>query len=275
MGYEGPVGAEGVSNSEAPGATLTTNTAPTYNRMVAMISVGGVQALFPQSNAYSGDNPRTAITVDGSAFYMAGNSDSSLKHDGTGPGTSIGARPTEPGTTLSQLLGVYFASNHPDETTKQHIKDNNFRAIGIDGRNLHVAKGSGGNGDDGVFQVHNGTGGGLPVGTGNTITKLLGGPATDPTTGATSPLTPFGFWFADASTLYVADEGKPTVDASGNLIVDPLAGLETGCWSAAAGLFPACRAWAWGWPRTSPAIRCPPSPMGCAVLPGRSIPTAR
>ncbi|MGH9763004.1 MAG: calcium-binding protein, partial [Blastocatellia bacterium] len=127
------------------------------------------------------------------------------------------------------------ATDRPDESTKQHIKDNNFRAIGIFNGNLFVAKGSGGNGDDGVFQVHNGTGDGLPAGTGNTITKLLGDPATDPVTGATSPLTPFGFFFANPTTLYVADEGNAVTDASGNLIPDPMAGLQK--WSLVNGVW--------------------------------------
>jgi hypothetical protein len=74
--------------------------------------------------------------------------------------------------------------------------------------------------------VENGTGNGLPPGTGNTIVNLLGAPATDPISGAASPYTPFGFFFANATTLYVADEGYPNLDANGNLIADPLAGLQ-------------------------------------------------
>jgi hypothetical protein len=233
MGYVGPVGAEGVSNSETPGATLTTNTSPTYDRAVVLIAADGTVTVNPQANAYSGDNPRAAITVDGQQFYMAGNSDSTLNKDGTGPGTTIGARLDLPGDATSLQLGVYVATDRPDESAKQHIKDNNFRGIGIFHGNLYVSKGSGGNGDDGVFQVHDGSGDGLPAGTGNTITKLLGAPATDPVSGNPSPLTPFGFWFADPTTLYVADEGYANLDASGAVLVDPYAGLQK--WSLVAG----------------------------------------
>jgi hypothetical protein len=227
MGYEGPVGAEGVSNSETPGATLTTNTDPTYNREVALIGEGGSISLTPETNAYSGDNPRAVITVDGTQFYMAGNADSSLNKDGTGPGTTIGARLGMPGSDQSIQLGVYTATDRTDESAKKHIKDNNFRGVGIFDGDLFVSKGSGGNGDNGVFQVHNGGGEGLPTGTGNTITQLLGGPATL-TDGSSSPYTPFGFFFADQNTLYVADEGNIALDATGNLLPtpDPLAGLE-------------------------------------------------
>ena len=116
-----------------------------------------------------------------------------------------------------------LATDRPDESTKQHVKDNNFRGIGIfrDANgvpNLYVSKGSGGNGDDGIFQVEAGTADGLPVGTGNTIIQLIGTQATNPGTGASSPLTPFGFFFANPTTLYVADEGNATIgtDAQGN-----------------------------------------------------------
>ena len=225
MGYNGPDGSEGVSNSYTTGANLAGNTNPLFDREVALVGADGSITLQNESNAYSGDNPRAVISVDGTQFYMAGNSDSTIT-SGTGPGTTIGARYGTPGSNESIQLGVYFASDRPDETAKQHVKDNNFRGIGIYNGNLYVSKGSGGNGDDGIFQVQNGTGNGLPTGTGNTIVHLLGEPATDPTTGNSAADVPFGFFFANPTTLYVADEGYPNVDANGNLIPDPRAGLQ-------------------------------------------------
>ncbi len=233
MGYAGPVGAGGVSNSYDTAANLAGNTNPLFDREVALIAADGSVSLTVESNAYSGDNPRAVVSADGTQFYMAGNSDSTIAKDGTGPGTTIGARYGTPGSPVSIELGVYFATDRPDESAKQHVKDSNFRAVGIFGGNLYVAKGSGGNGDDGVFQVRNGTGNGLPLGTGNTIVPLFSAPATDPVSGAPSPYTPFGFWFANATTLYVADEGYANVDASGSLIPDALAGLEK--WSLVGG----------------------------------------
>jgi hypothetical protein len=222
MGYVGPVGSEGVSNSYTTAVNLPGNTNPQYDRAVALIHADGSYSVTAEANAYSGDNPRAAITVDGAQFYMVGNSDSTIAKDGTGPGTTIGARYGTPGSNVSIELGTYFATDRPDETAKQHVKDSNFRGLSIFDGNFFVSKGSGGNGDDGIFQV----GTGLSTTTGNTITKLLGDPATDPMTGASSPITPFGFWFADTTTLYVADEGNPATDASGNLVVDPMAGLQ-------------------------------------------------
>jgi hypothetical protein len=240
MGYIGPAGAEGVSNSETTGATLTTNTAPTFNRAVALIravDLNGATGAVPftrETNAFSGDNPRGAITINGNQFYMAGNADSSLNKDGTGPGATIGIRLGTPFSTTSIQFGTYFASDRPDESTKQHIKDNNWRGVGIFNGNLYVSKGSGGNGDDGIFQGENGTAAGVPVGgTTNTIVQLIGNQATNPATGASSPLTPFDFFFANPTTLYVADEGNATItttNVSGNpvtnLVSDALAGLQ-------------------------------------------------
>jgi hypothetical protein len=256
MGYVGPVGAEGVSNSETtnPVAQIAGATGPFYDRAVALIKYDGSFLVQPESNAFSGDNPRGAITVDGNEFYMAGNSDSTKNKDGSGPGATIGVRLGQPGSPLSIELGTFVASDRPDESAKKHVKDNNWRGIGLFNGNLYVVKGSGGNGDDGVFQVQDGTGNGIPAGgTANAIVELLGTQATNPVTNATSPVTPFGFFFADANTLYVADEGNSTIttttpggtvistSTSGgtttytDLVTDPMAGLQK--WSLIDGVW--------------------------------------
>ena len=237
MGYVGPAGANGVSNSYTTGAgtDLKPGTSPRYDRAVALIAADGSYTVTNESNAYSGDNPRAAISADGNQFYMAGNSDSTTYASpdpfAPGPGSTIGARYGTPVSSTSYQLGVYMAADRADESAKKHIKDNNFRGIGIFNNTLYVSKGSGGNGDDGLYQV--GATGILPTGTANTLSFLFGAPATCATPpvncttpGASSPYTPFGFWFADADTVYVADEGNPNLDSSGNLIPDPLAGLE-------------------------------------------------
>lgn len=251
MGYQGSDQLAGVSNSYSnycPAQLYPVVAGPYYDREVALIGIEGLLSLTPEENAFSGDNPRAAITVDGYQFYMAGNSDSTEytattskpicgDTSGTfGPGYTIGARYDGSATSgtppdMSIQLGVYVATDRPDESAKQHVKDNNWRGIGIypdaEGNlDLYVSKGSGGNGDDGVFWVQNGTGPGLPTGTGNTIVPLFSAPATNPTTQAASPYVPFGFWFANPTTLYVADEGYANTDSNGNLIPDPLAGLE-------------------------------------------------
>jgi hypothetical protein len=256
MAYNSAAGLEGVSSSETtnPKAQITGATGPFYDRAVALIKYDGTVTVTKEDFAYSGDNPRGVITLNGQQFYMAGNSDSTTNNTTpiTGPGLTIGARLGMPGSTNSIQLGTYFATDRPDESAKNHIKDNNWRGIGIfpdanGNQNLYVSKGSGGNGDDGIFQVLNGnfpnitlaqvvtgTGAGVPAGgTDNTIVQLIGNQATNPNTNASSLLTPFGFFFANPTTLYVADEGNSTItlkNANGqsetDLVTDPLAGLQ-------------------------------------------------
>jgi hypothetical protein len=250
MGYVGPAGAEGVSNSETtdPTAQITGATGPFFDRAVALVKYDATFSVTAESNAFSGDNPRAVISLDGTQFYMGGNADSTENKTTpvTGPGTTIGVRLGTPGSSHSTQLGTYVAVDRPDESAKQHVKDNNWRGVEIFNGNLYVSKGSGGNGDDGVFQVKNGTADGVPTGgTTNTIVQIIGNQATNPATGQTSPLTPFGFFFADANTLYVADEGNATVTTTTpggtviatsvasdgtttftDLVSDPLAGLQ-------------------------------------------------
>jgi hypothetical protein len=77
------------------------------------------------------------------------------------PGSTIGARYGVPLSSSSFQLGVYFVADRRDESVKQHVKDNNFRRIDIYDNTLYVSKGSGSNGDDGLFQV--GMSGTLPT----------------------------------------------------------------------------------------------------------------
>ncbi len=238
MGYASLPGFEGVSNSydQGPNTDLVppSTAYPNYNRAVARISYDGTLDVTQEENAYSGDNPRGVLSIDGSQFYMVGNSDSTTYNSGTtGPGTTIGARYGLVGDIDSTKLATYAATDRPDESTKQHVKDNNFRGITLLGNTIVVSKGSGGNGDNGVFLL-TAAGGVLPTpSTTNAFSVLFSTPAdTDVTS------FPFGIWFADENTLYVADEGNATALASGALPVDSMAGLEkwgrnpsTGVWS--------------------------------------------
>ena len=205
-----------------------------YDREVALINSSGLVSLTPIDNADSGDNPRAAITVDGNELYTAGNSDSTCTtypcnpadapNTPNNPGLTIGVRCAIPEQSQSYQLGTYSAADRSDESKKKHVKDNNWRGIGIytDGsgnQQLYVSKGSGSNGDDGFFQV----GSPLPsctqsgTDTGNTITELWGAQATVPNGASyqTSPYLPFGFWMPNPTTLYIADEGNPPSFTSG------------------------------------------------------------
>ncbi len=279
MGYEGNDTMVDVSNSYSPSPLYELNPNiytdsnnvpyPFYDREVALIGPGGLLSLTPIDNADSGDNPRAAITVDGNEFYTAGNSDSTEKPVTVGgvtygePGLTIGVRcgtpallngNVNPDSNLSYQLGTYLAADRTDESAKQHVKDNNWRGIGIyndanGNPQLYVSKGSGGNGDDGVFlvQVNGGlppctttTNGAEPTGAAAaTFTPVFSAPVTNQITHAPTPYLPFGFWFANPTTLYVADEGNPGSYTGGAAVSfsnatngtyvpsnDPYAGLE-------------------------------------------------
>jgi len=80
---------------------------------------------------------------------------------------------------------------------------------------LYVTKGSGSNGIDTAYQV--GTPGSLPTGTSNPINVLPGFNTQLAKTNTDTP-HPFGMWFANSTTLYVADEGS---GASTDFGLDP------------------------------------------------------
>src|SRR6202012_314652 len=87
-------------------------------------------------------------------------------------------------------------------------KDNNFRGLTIFNNTLYVTKGSGSNGIDTVYQV--GSAGPLPTlatAAAAPITVLPGFPTASAKTAGPTNDYPFGIWFANATTLFVADEG--------------------------------------------------------------------
>jgi hypothetical protein len=86
MGYQAADELEGVSSSYTTGAgsNLVPPVLPAYDREIAMIAPDGTVTLQNESNAFSGDNPRAVLTVDGTQFYMAGNSDSTTVPNPTG-----------------------------------------------------------------------------------------------------------------------------------------------------------------------------------------------
>jgi hypothetical protein len=112
-------------------------------------------------------------------------------------------------------------------------KDTNFRGLTIFNDTVYVAKGSGGNGINTVYQL--GTPGTLPTpgnapagGTVNEPYAILPGfPNTAASTASPGGDYPFGIWFANASTLYVCDEGDGTLAPPVNGNVADAASLAT------------------------------------------------
>jgi hypothetical protein len=248
-----------VSNSNTPGVVDPTNPVVSqYYRSVAEVDSDG-HLQITEGNAYSGNNGRAAIQADG-FYYMTGNgnngglSKSQLKTTQVGVGlyTSVGTELLIPGQAPSVPPNINMVGNFDVSTiglgysADKKGKDNNFRGLTIFNNTLYVSKGSGSNGINTVYQV--GTAGTLPTpsnapGTppslfNEPITILPGFPTNLASgldaAGNPSPLPisyPFGLWFANASTLYVCDEGD------GMLVSPPVNGnIATAASQATAGL---------------------------------------
>ena len=241
MGYVAPVNAVDISNSNTPAAIDPTNPVGenTY-RAVATVDRQG-RFTFTETNAYSGNNGRAVVynNVDGNNyFYTAGNAGNGAnpQPDGVilGAGTQIITHSDvheyqqNPGAPTP--VGSFSVTELGDKADKVG-KDDNFRGIAIFNNVLYYSKGSGSNGVNTVYFLDTtGTacpnGIGLPVAgaklpttplayTASTLQSkglpsnmciLKGFPTTLAKT-ANPAAFPFGIWFANATTLYIADEG--------------------------------------------------------------------
>jgi hypothetical protein len=218
-----------VSASSTPGLCDPTNPSvasyagapnPTaYYRSIAEVDARG-HISYTDGDAYSGDNSRGVIKADNALYYTVGNNNSgglskkqvpittlgfNLSHS-TGAELFVpGAAPLVPPNN-NMISYFVFPGDKPG-------KDTNFRGITIFNDTLYVAKGSGGNGINTVYQL--GTPGVLPTpanappgGLVNELFAILPGfPNTNASTNPPGGAYPFGIWFANATTLYVCDEG--------------------------------------------------------------------
>jgi hypothetical protein len=219
-----------VSASNTPGLCDPTNPAvasypgapnPTaYYRSIAEVDAWG-HIQYTDGDAYSGDNSRAVMKADNWMYYSVGNDNNgglgkkqfSETQLGFDLSHSTGAEVYTPGALPlvppNNNMISYFAF-----TGDKPGKDTNFRGETIFHDTLYVAKGSGGNGVNTVYQL--GTPGTLPTPTnaesiGGTVnepwTILPGFPTSTSTTASTGGYYPFGLWFANANTLYVCNEG--------------------------------------------------------------------
>jgi hypothetical protein len=224
-----------VSASNTPGVCDLTNPVITtyqsnsivptaYYRAVAEVDEDGHLSI-TDGNAYSGDNGRAAIKGGNGLYYMVGNDNSgnlSKKQLTTTPSgielvNATGSELLVPGQTppvppnITMIGRLLFGTDKPG-------KDTNFRGMTIFNNTLYIAKGSGGNGINTVYQV--GSAGTLPTGTAADLATVPIAilPGFPNTAASTSSAFPFGIWFANANTLYVCDEGD------GALVTPPVNG---------------------------------------------------
>jgi hypothetical protein len=242
MGYVATPDTVDVSNANTPGVIDPTNPVPgAYYRAAAQVDPFG-QFHFTETNAYSGDNGRAAIlNDDANLIYAAGNAGNGSNPEPAGVILGAGAQILsplfqpeflqDPGTPTP--VGSFNITQLPaNKKTDKVGKDTNFRGLTIFNNVVYYTKGSGGNGINTVYFIDTtgaacpGTGVGLPQsGASLPTTGIDYNAAVLQTEGVvpynmcilngfntvlaktTTNVFPFGVWFANANTLYVADEG--------------------------------------------------------------------
>jgi hypothetical protein len=238
MGYNGGgVGNLDVSNSDTTAYKDTTNpvtsffapgAAQTYafNRDVVAFKSNGTYDL-TQTLAYGGNNGRSALLGPNGLYYTVGNS-----NNGSGTPTqlttSTGLNVVRPGVTPNSTMVAPTYQSVPGDKAG---KDNNFRGLTEFNGQLYFTKGSGSNGIDTVYTVSN-PGGALPTAAtaASAEVSILPGFSTQPARSGPD-FTPFGLFFANSTTLYVADEGTgDTVDQTDHAGLEKWT-LSDGTWS--------------------------------------------
>jgi hypothetical protein len=239
MGYAGGgVGNLDVSNSDTTAFKDTTNPVTSFfapganqtyafNRSVVAFSANGSYTA-TQTLAYGGNNGRSAVLAPNGLYYTAGNS-----NNGSGTPTQLttttGLEVATPGSTPnSTMIDPTFTSIPGNKAGK----DSNFRGITYYNGSLYFTKGSGSNGIDTVYTVSN-PNGQLPTSaTASSATiSILPGLPTDSAKATGGDYTPFGLFFANPTTLYVADEGTGnSTDATEHAGLEKWT-LSDGTWS--------------------------------------------
>jgi hypothetical protein len=227
------------SNANTPGVIDPTNpVGASYYRAVATLSANG-KWTFTETNAYSGNNGRAAVEakIDGKYYiYTAGNAGNGSNPQPSGVVLGAGAQIMTPSTLPESQqspgqptpVGSFNITQLGDKADKVG-KDDNFRGLALYNNVLYYTKGSGSNGVDTVYFLDTtGTacpsGAGLPVagaplpttdiaasltsaGLSSNMCILKGFPTALAKSATDASDYPFGLWFANPTTLYVADEG--------------------------------------------------------------------
>jgi hypothetical protein len=136
-------------------------------------------------SSYSGSNIRSAASLDGTQFWTGGTASS---------GANGGVR--------------YLPTLGPTTATQVSSSVTNIRVVNVFGGQLYASSGSG------AFVGVSTVGTGTPTGSGETMTLLVG-------TGTGS--SPYDFFFADPSTVYIADDPRlpPIIESclqNGNIV---------------------------------------------------------
>jgi hypothetical protein len=228
MGYDSSVGRFDVSNTNTPGAIEPGNTdiqTPTY-RAVAQLNLSSNALQVTNTNTYNGNNGRAAIAIGNGQYYTVGNAGNGNGSAQTNANTGVQlvtAAATNGGVGTNLVVGQFNTTQVGNPADKS-AKDNNYRGLTVFNNTLYVSKGSGSNGVDTLYQV--GASGTLPAAGTSTPIDVLPGFNTLPAKTDTNGPHPFGIWFANATTLYVADEGSGAATDFGTSPTTQAGGLE-------------------------------------------------
>ena len=244
MAYLAPTNSIDASNAETPyhyDPTSPLKNRGNFQHVAVQMDYQGNFKVTP-IDSYSGDNTRAVVLApasDGNSYYYiagsAGNAGSGITGatmamyaqstgiqmilPGAGGLTTPVGQPFYNGTALSGTALSTFLSGGASTTgyqlgyagqpTDKTGKDMNLRSLTFNPFNstFYAAKGSGGNGVDTIYQIGSG---GAPTAA-NANTQVFTIPNGFPT--SSDGHYPFGLWFANATTLYVADEGQANIPA--------------------------------------------------------------
>jgi hypothetical protein len=165
--------------------SLAQSTDTNVPRLAALIDANGnVNSSTELNDVYSTNNPRSVYSSTGSTFYISGQGDGNASDQGVFYG-NVGLNTTSGGGAPA---GIYNAQD--------------TRTVTAYNGNLYFSIDTGAGTDTGIWKYT-----GLPT-TSSTPTRII--PANNGKSGGSEVFySPEGFYFANASTLYVADTGDP------------------------------------------------------------------
>lgn len=202
----------GTALAQSPNSDSNTSSVPNVARVVALIGANGsVNSTTAISNVFNENNPRSVYTENGTSFYISGQGD----HDDTG---GVFYVPNVGATTATPITGVDTAS----KSYGSYNQDTRDVQI-VNGQLMVSVDSSEGTAKDGYDIDRIGTLGSpgnpptttlnqqpaaLPGINGEVTLSNGNGNSVNGSSGEVY-LSPDNFFFANASTVYVADTGDP------------------------------------------------------------------
>jgi hypothetical protein len=193
------------------GSLTNQNTYTPVPRVVALIDANAIvdtsTAIY---NVFNANNPRSAYTVDGSSFYVSG--------QGSGGDNSAGVFYATLGSTSGTSITGNDGGIGTSQDTRQVQVYNTTLYVSIDSRSGSIKRSYIGTlGTPGTLPITTANGGNGPSmlpgfgnngGTGQ-VTVTTGHTNGINSIGQIANLSPQNFYFANPTTLYVADSGSP------------------------------------------------------------------